>query len=117
MASRCAHVPLDIGAPLDPAAYDLLFIGGGQDKEQDEVARDLREVKAESMRAAIEQDMPVLAVCGGYQLLARYYHPAEGPDLEGHRRLRRLDDPQGQEGGALHRQHCDHLGREHTGRL
>lgn len=76
-------VPLDIGDTLDPAAYDLLFIGGGQDKEQDEVARDLREMKAEAFRAAIEADMPVLAVCGGYQLLARYYRPAEGPDLEG----------------------------------
>lgn len=76
-------VPLDIGEPLDPAAYDLLFIGGGQDKEQDEVARDLREVKAEGLRAAVADDMPVLAVCGGYQLLARFYRPAEGPELEG----------------------------------
>jgi CobQ-like glutamine amidotransferase family enzyme len=90
LTQRCARrgvnlqvVSLDIGDALDPAAYDLLFIGGGQDKEQDEVARDLREVKAGAMRAAIEQDMPTLAVCGGYQLLARYYHPAEGPDLEG----------------------------------
>jgi CobQ-like glutamine amidotransferase family enzyme len=27
--------------------------------------------------------MPVLAVCGGYQLLARYYQPAEGRRLDG----------------------------------
>ena len=76
-------VPLDHGDDLDPAAYDLLFIGGGQDKEQVEVARDLREVKGAGLRAAVEADMPVLAVCGGYQLLAQYYRPAEGPDLEG----------------------------------
>jgi CobQ-like glutamine amidotransferase family enzyme len=75
--------PLEIGEPLDPDAYDMLFIGGGQDKEQDEVARDLREVKADGFMRAVESDMPVLAVCGGYQLLAKYYHPAEGPDLEG----------------------------------
>lgn len=74
---------LELGDPLDPTAYDLLFIGGGQDKEQSEVARDLRERKAEGLRAAVEADMPVLAVCGGYQLLARYYRPAEGPDLLG----------------------------------
>jgi CobQ-like glutamine amidotransferase family enzyme len=76
-------LPLELGDELDPAAYDLLFIGGGQDKEQEEVARDLREVKAAGLRAAIERDMPVLTVCGGYQLLQRYYRPAEGPELEG----------------------------------
>jgi lipid II isoglutaminyl synthase (glutamine-hydrolysing) len=27
--------------------------------------------------------MPVLGVCGGYQLLAKFYRPAEGPELEG----------------------------------
>lgn len=75
--------PLELGEPLDSAAYDMLFVGGGQDKEQDEVARDLREAKGEGFLRAIEADMPVLAVCGGYQLLAKYYHPAEGPDLEG----------------------------------
>jgi CobQ-like glutamine amidotransferase family enzyme len=75
--------PLEIGEPLDAADFDLLFIGGGQDKEQDEVARDLREVKGVGFLRAVESDMPVLAVCGGYQLLAKYYHPAEGPDLEG----------------------------------
>lgn len=90
LRERCAWrgiqlrvVPLEVGDALDPAHYDVLFVGGGQDKEQDEIARDLREVKAEGMRAAIEADLPVLAVCGGYQMLARYYRPAEGPDLEG----------------------------------
>jgi len=76
-------VPVALGEPLDPRAYDLLFIGGGQDKEQGEVARDLRERKADGLRAAVESGMPVLAVCGGYQLLARYYQPAEGPRLDG----------------------------------
>ena len=76
-------VALDLKDALDPDAYDLLFIGGGQDKEQDEVARDLREVKGEGLRAAVESDMPVLAVCGGYQLLAHRYRPAEGNELVG----------------------------------
>jgi CobQ-like glutamine amidotransferase family enzyme len=76
-------MPLELGEALDPEAYDLLFIGGGQDKEQEEVARDLREVKAAGLHAAVEADMPVLTVCGGYQLLQRFYRPAEGPELEG----------------------------------
>ncbi|HEX8727623.1 MAG TPA: hypothetical protein VF739_03315, partial [Ktedonobacterales bacterium] len=29
--------PLEMGEPLNPDAYDMLFVGGGQDKEQDEV--------------------------------------------------------------------------------
>ncbi len=80
---RLRVLPLDLGDPLDPTAYDLLFIGGGQDKEQDEVARDLREVKGDALRAAVEADIPTLAVCGGYQLMQAFYRPAEGPELAG----------------------------------
>jgi CobQ-like glutamine amidotransferase family enzyme len=75
--------PLGVGDALAPDEYDLLFIGGGQDKEQAPVAHDLREVKAIGLWAAIEDDVPVLAVCGGYQLLAHYYRPADGPDMRG----------------------------------
>lgn len=90
LRQRCAwrgitlrHIVLGLDEPLRPQDYDMLFIGGGQDKEQDEVARDLREVKAGGLREAVEDDMPVLGVCGGYQFLAKYYRPAEGPELAG----------------------------------
>ena len=90
LRQRCAwrgvtlrHVTLDLGDTLRPADFDMLFIGGGQDKEQVEVARDLREVKGSAIREAVESDMPMLGVCGGYQFLAKYYKPAEGPELEG----------------------------------
>jgi CobQ-like glutamine amidotransferase family enzyme len=76
-------VGLGIGDALAPDEYDMLFIGGGQDKEQAPVAQDLYELKGIGLWAAIEDDMPVLAVCGGYQLLAHYYRPAEGPDMRG----------------------------------
>ena len=76
-------VGLGIGDALAPDEYDLLFIGGGQDREQAPVAQDLFETKGIGLWAAIEDDMPVLAVCGGYQLLAHYYRPAEGPDMKG----------------------------------
>ncbi|GCF09155.1 type 1 glutamine amidotransferase [Dictyobacter arantiisoli] len=76
-------VGLGVGDALAPDEYDLLFIGGGQDKEQAPVAQDLHEMKGIGMWAAIEDDMPVLAVCGGFQLLAHYYRPAEGPDMRG----------------------------------
>lgn len=76
-------VPLGVGDALAPDEFDMLFIGGGQDKEQAPVAQDLYEIKGIGMWAAIEDDMPVLAVCGGFQLLAHYYRPAEGPDMRG----------------------------------
>ncbi|GAC1349676.1 MAG: hypothetical protein NVSMB27_25020 [Ktedonobacteraceae bacterium] len=76
-------VHLGIGDALAPDEYDMLFIGGGQDREQAPVAQDLYEIKGIGLWAAIEDDMPVLAVCGGYQLLAHYYRPANGPDLRG----------------------------------
>ena len=76
-------VGLGIGDALAPDEYDMLFIGGGQDKEQAPVAQDVFEMKGIGLWAAIEDDMPVLAVCGGYQLLAHYYRPASGPDMRG----------------------------------
>jgi hypothetical protein len=76
-------VGLGIGDALAPDEYDMLFIGGGQDKEQAPVAQDLFDTKGIGLWAAIEDDMPVLAVCGGFQLLAHYYHPAEGPEMRG----------------------------------
>jgi len=76
-------VELGIGDALAPDEYDLLFIGGGQDKEQAPVSQDLYDIKGIGLWAAIEDDMPVLAVCGGFQLLAQYYRPAHGPDMKG----------------------------------
>ena len=80
---RLRVVELGVGDALDPDAYDMLFIGGGQDRDQAPVAQDLYETKSIGLWAAIEDDMPILAVCGGYQLLAHYYRPASGPDLKG----------------------------------
>ncbi|MGH2494121.1 MAG: type 1 glutamine amidotransferase [Ktedonobacteraceae bacterium] len=76
-------VQLGIGDALAPDEYDLLFIGGGQDREQAPVAQDIFDMKGIGLWAAVEDDMPVLAVCGGYQLLAHYYRPAVGPDMRG----------------------------------
>jgi len=74
---------LELGEALDPAAYDLIFIGGAQDREQRRVAADLLGTKAEALHQAVEQGVVLLAVCGGYQLLGRYYRPAAGEELAG----------------------------------
>ncbi len=74
---------VSIGQALDPAAHDLYFFGGGQDREQIPVAADLVASKAEALREAIEGGAALLSVCGGFQLLARYYQPFDADRLPG----------------------------------
>ncbi len=78
-----ALTPLAIGDALDPAAHDLVFIGGAQDREQRRVADDLRTAKGAPLREAVEAGAVVLAVCGGYQLFGRFYREASGAELAG----------------------------------
>ena len=61
---------------------DLFYVGGGQDREQALVAPDLVE-KAEALREAVEGGAAFLAVCGGYQLLGRFYRDVAGEELPG----------------------------------
>jgi CobQ-like glutamine amidotransferase family enzyme len=56
---------------------DLFYVGGGQDREQALVANDLV-TKADALREAVEGDAAFLAVCGGYQLLGRFYRDVAG---------------------------------------
>jgi len=67
---------------IDPAAYDLYYIGGGQDREQLFVSVDLA-AKAETLKEAHATGAAFLAVCGGYQLLGRGYLGFHGEDMPG----------------------------------
>ncbi|MFL5870281.1 MAG: type 1 glutamine amidotransferase [Solirubrobacterales bacterium] len=58
---------------IDPGAHDLIYIGGGQDRDQRIVAADMRETKCDAIGAAVDDGGVVLAVCGGYQLLGHSY--------------------------------------------
>ena len=90
LVNRCRWRNIDVsvtelgpGDVFNPSAYDLVFLGGGSDSNQESIAYDLREVKGDGLRRAVDDGVVVLAVCGGYQLLGEYYRPAEGPDLVG----------------------------------
>lgn len=61
--------------------FDIIFIGGGQDFEQSLVLRDLNGVKIKSLDNAVQSGVVVLAVCGGYQLLGKYYLPHNGEQM------------------------------------
>ena len=67
------HLGVTVGDALDPDSADLFYMGGGQDRDQALVARDMAETKKEALHAAAERDAVVLAVCGGYQLLGHSY--------------------------------------------
>ncbi len=61
---------------------DLYFIGGGQDKEQTEVAKYLYEQK-DYLTEKRDNGAVFLGICGGYQLFGHYYQPFEGEKLLG----------------------------------
>ena len=72
----------DVGEAPDFTEFDLILLHGGQDCEMRVAARDL-EMKAGSLREAIEGGVVVLAVCAGYQLLGKYYAPVDAPPING----------------------------------
>src|SRR5438045_1851451 len=74
--------PIGIGDAVGPGEYDLLYVGGGQDREQALVAPDLA-AKGGVVASAAADGVAVLAVCGGSQLLGRSYRDFHGVDLPG----------------------------------
>jgi hypothetical protein len=62
-----------LGQELDGSAHDLFYMGGGQDRDQALVARDMVDTKRDALRAAADRGAVILAVCGGYQLLGWSY--------------------------------------------
>src|SRR5436190_17870171 len=74
---------LSLGDRLDPGQVDLVFFGGGQDREQAVVSPDFLEQKGEAVRDAVEGGAALLSVCGGYQLLGTSYTTVDGQELPG----------------------------------
>jgi CobQ-like glutamine amidotransferase family enzyme len=73
---------VSVGDELRPGAHDLIYVGGGQDREQALIAPDLA-ARGDSIREAVDGGAAVLAVCGGYQLLGRFYRDRGGAELPG----------------------------------
>lgn len=78
----CEIVQINIGDVIDPLKYDIYFIGGGQDKQQIEVSEEMQKQKENLVKAANDGRV-FLAICGGYQLLGKYYQPHNAEKLIG----------------------------------
>jgi CobQ-like glutamine amidotransferase family enzyme len=71
-----------IGEKFMPNDFDLCYLGGGQDKDQNLIASDLSE-KSPAIRSAADDGVAFLWVCGGIQLAGKSYVDALGSELEG----------------------------------
>ncbi len=69
-AEVITHTCLD--KKLDLSDIDIVFIGGGSDREQKIVCDKLLAYKKE-LKDYVENNGTLVAVCGGYQLLGKYY--------------------------------------------
>jgi len=75
-------VPVKPGDKIDFSHCDLLFMGGGQDSDQQMVAEDLKKRSSE-LSSAVEDGMVIFAVCGSYQLLGSHYITGRGERIDG----------------------------------
>ncbi len=80
---RTKLVEIDLGQKLVPSTADFYFFGGGQDQAQSAVAEDLIKLKKSSLAHDTEAGSVLLAICGGYQLLGKYYQPHQGKEIPG----------------------------------
>ena len=62
--------------------HDIYFIGGGQDKQQEEVAEELYRQKG-FLTEERDRNAVFLGICGGYQLFGHYYQPHDKEKLLG----------------------------------
>ena len=74
---------ISIGDKFEGKNYDIVFFGGGQDYEQSIVSKDLNDLKKHDLSQYIEGGKVFISICGGYQLLGKYYTTPEGEKLKG----------------------------------
>lgn len=74
---RWRGIPVEVrriqhGEVVDFSQVDLVFMGGGPDREQKLASEQLLAMRDE-LAVYVEGDGPLLAICGGYQILGRQW--------------------------------------------
>lgn len=75
-------VNVEPASQFDLRKADMIFGGGGQDKGQTMIAADLQSRKSQ-LHEAVEAGVPLLAICGTYQLLGHGFITASGTEIAG----------------------------------
>ena len=73
---------VDMDDDVDLCDYNLVFMGGGADKEQMTLIPDLLRRKSNIIQA-MEENTFFLLICGGYQLFGQYYIATDGTKVSG----------------------------------
>ena len=74
---KAESIEFNTGDAIDFSKVDIVLLGGGSDREQRIVCQNLRKIR-DQFRDYVEDNGVVIAVCGGYQLLGKYYQTDEG---------------------------------------
>ncbi|HWJ03578.1 MAG TPA: glutamine amidotransferase [Verrucomicrobiae bacterium] len=89
LAKRCSWrgievevVQISLQQSIDFRDTDIVFIGGGSDREQGIMYEDLCR-RRDNLLEGIDDGLVVLGICGGLQLLGKYYQTAEGDKIPG----------------------------------
>ena len=69
---------LPLGSRMSLAGFDIVFIGGGQDFEQQVLLEDLHRGRDREIVAAANDGVVFLTICGGYQMMGHYYETFDG---------------------------------------
>lgn len=72
-----------LGNKTDFSEADIVFMGGGQDKEQEIVAEDLKNIKGSYLKQEVERGLVCLTICGAYQLFGKYFKTHDQKELPG----------------------------------
>lgn len=93
LRQRCAWrdimvkiIPINFEITLTGALINeinLVFMGGGEDTSQKQLYQDFINDKGQWLKEYIENNGVGLFICGGYQLLGKYYRTYQGQDIQG----------------------------------
>ena len=73
---------ISMGEKFDEDRYDLVFLGGGQDAEQNIIRTDFVSGKGDAVKRAVEKNKVFLCICGGYQMMGTFYEEHDGTRID-----------------------------------